>query len=545
MSAFYRTVVLFLVVLMAAPMLSGCGKKKKKSEVRAESGEAKLVELMTARRIRILSKLPEKDVREEDEHPWLAWIGRFAGVQSRAELRKVGVLARGTKVATIAEYLATWFDSQKRYYRDAKMAPKAYYRDLNIALQASKGKSWEQDLAFEILLFHAAEAARTDNMFAAGYGPQDDRVTRFFTYWKLVWGFEPKTSLFQEETNKLCNTKLGAYCKDIPMELRPFQVMRPYYEKVVANIGDFKKQYPQSPYNPFLSRVSQQYQECIKNVPKWEEKPVLAEIRSTVAAPIGGNAVLYVTDEGVALMDNLLRKKDVAPKTTDDKGNEKETGPPWQPTWAPDAGLTTAISALVEDVRSSKISNFNQSIVLLVTQANIPVRYLGAALRATIVGDHAKEWFSVMLVGRNRSDGSNRRAGYMMSLLATDKAVAFKLKAKGSKKASKCKAWGVIGKDVYDAKGFSSVVFVDDGKLYTGKLAVDGTVRSQLAISGDTSGKALESWGDQQTSSIVVAVPETATYTDLLRALNGVALRCEKDECRNERSQPVFVATCS
>ncbi len=545
MSACHRTVVLFLVVLMAAPMLSGCGKKKKKSEIRSETGEAKLVELMTARRTRILSKLPEKDVREDDEHPWLAWIGRFAGVQSRAELRKVGVLSRGTKIASIAKYLATWFDSQKRYYRDAKMAPKAYYRDLNVALQASKGKSWEQDLAFEILLFHAAESARTDNLFAAGYGPQDDRVTRFFTYWKLVWGFEPKTSLFQEETNKLCFSKLGDYCKDIPMELRPFQVMRPYYEKVVANIDAFKTQYPQSPYNPFLGRVSAQYQARIKRVPKWQEIPVLAEIRSTVAAPIGGNAVLYVTAEGVALMDNLLCKKGQAPKTTDDKGNETETGPPWEPTWLPDGRLTAAISALVEDVRSSKISNFNQSIVLLVTQSDVPVRYLSAALRATIVGEHAKEWFSVMLVGRNRSDGSNRRAGYTLSLLAADKTVGFKLKAKGNKRARKCSAWGVIGKDVYDAKGFSSVVFVDDGKLYTGRLAVDGKVRSQVAVSGDDTGKALESWGDQQNNSIVVAVPETATYADLLKALNGVALRCEKDECRNERSQPVFVATCS
>ena len=34
MSACHRTVVLFLVVLMAAPMLSGCGKKKKKSEIK-------------------------------------------------------------------------------------------------------------------------------------------------------------------------------------------------------------------------------------------------------------------------------------------------------------------------------------------------------------------------------------------------------------------------------------------------------------------------------------------------------------------------------
>ncbi len=536
---------LFLIAAMALPLAAGCGPKKKKKEIRSEKGIVKLTEVMEARRKRMLAKLPTTDIKgDAEEHPWLAWVKKFAGSQSKSEFKKVGVLARGTDIAEAGVKLATWLDAQKRYFRDEKMSPKEYNRDLNIAARASKDYPWAQDLEFERLFFHAAEAARTHDMFSESRGPEDDRVSRYFTYWILIWDFKAKTSLLWEETNKLCTTKLGDYCKDIPMELQVFQVMRPYYKKVIENIGAYKKRFPQSPWNAFLDRIAAQYEVRVKQVPKWVEKPVLPGIRSTVAAPVGGNAVLYIEDDGVALMENILRRKGQVPKEIDLKGKEKELGPAWEPNWKPDAELSRQIGLLVEDVRSSTVSQFNQSTVLLVTRGDVPVSYVGAALRSTIIGEHAKEWPTVMLVGRRRGDGSNRRAGYLLSILAADKAIRFKLIPPGKKKASLCRAWGVIGNQTFEAKGFAPAVWHDGKKVWTGKLAANGELRDADGAPGHGEGDRLTTWAERQSTSIVVVVPESATYGQLLEALNGVAHRCEKEECRIERDQPVFVGTC-
>ena len=62
---------------------------------------------------------------------------------------------------------------------------------------------------------------------------------------------------------------------------------------------------------------------------------------------------------------------------------------------------------------------------------------------------------------------------------------------------------------------------------------------------GHGDGDRLEAWTDQQTSSVVVALPSTATYAHWLEALNGVALKCSDAEfCKTERTVKVFVATC-
>ncbi|GEM_PF-3156693 len=562
------TLALFLVGTVAvSATVTGCGpkKKKKKSEIRAEKGEAKLTEVMDARRKKLLAKLPKTDDGVGQDHPWLEWVSKTAGTTRKTEFRKVGVLAKGTKTADTANAIDRWLSAQKKFYWDQKLGPKEYYRDLTIAADKAKGKTYEQDVEFDRIFFHAAEAARTSDMFSESRGPEDDRVTRYFTYWRLAFDFEAKTSFFQEETNKLCNEKIKGYCDKIPMELRPYQVMRPYYDKVLSMISAFKTKYPQSPYNPFMDRLTAQYEKRKKAVPEWKEWPVLPGIRSTIGAPVGGNAVLWVTEKGIVLMDNVLRKLNEVPKaaseptTTDPKtgmavaikGFKKPKAPtePWQPTWERDEDLELAVRVLVEDVRSSTISQFNQSQVLVVPKAEVPVRFLRQLMSATILGSHSKEWPTMMLVGRRREDGSNKRCGYKITLLAKDKHVPFKLTPPGAKKATKCSAWAVVGEEAYNAKGFAPVVYHDGKQVHTGKLATSGEIRSVISQKGHGEGDRLEKWAEQQATSIVVAVPENATYTTWLEALNGTALRCEKQKnlpprCKKLRASPVFVATC-
>ena len=288
--------------------------------------------------------------------------------------------------------------------------------------------------------------------------------------------------------------------------------------------------FPASPYNGFLDRIRAKAVERVAKVPPYKEDPVLPPIRSTVSAPYSNNAVLLVGQRGVSLMDNVLRA--VA-----------KPDAPWQPDWAADAKLVDEVSRLVQDVRSTTASAFNQSQIFVVPEATVPVGYLEAILRATIVGEQAKQWFTVILVGRRREDGTNRRAGFNVSILAKDKQVPFKLNSPAGK-ALQCAAWGVIGKDVLEAKGFQSLVFHDGAKVHTARLAVNGALSGVQSAEGHGEGPRLESWADAQSGSIVVAVPASATYAQWLEALNGVALKCAEAECQQARMQPVFVATC-
>ena len=257
---------------------------------------------------------------------------------------------------------------------------------------------------------------------------------------------------------------------------------------------------------------------------------MLPPIRSTVSAPYSNNAVLFATKRSVSLMDNVLRAPEKPEK-------------PWKPDWAPDPALLGEVEKLVGDVRSTTASAFNQASIYVVPEGDVPVSYLEPILRTTIVGEHAKQWFTVTLVGRRREDGSNRRSGFTVSLLAKDKAVPFKLKVPGGG-LQQCTAWGVIGKDLAEAKGFSAAVYHDGKLVHAGRLGTDGTMQSVESAPGHGEGDRLERWAEAQTSSVVVAVPGKATYAQWLEALNGVALKCNEGECNLPRTVPVFLGTC-
>lgn len=522
-----------LALVLGLPLLPACAPKKPDKGAKAEAVVSAIDDALQNRRQRMVAALPTEDTphAEGDEHPWLAWIKKVATTPPVADIEKAGLKARGDTAEKV-ELISKWLQSQKQYYIDQKIEPNEYHAALAGARRVSKGTPWEQDAEFDELFFHAAELAHTWNLFAGD--PHDDRVVRFFTYWKFVFGFEPKTSIYEDEVNLLCATKLNGYCKDIPMEERPFQVMKPYYEGYLKQIADFKAKFPQSPYNAFLDRVAAQYQTRIGQVPKWEEFPKFPEIRSTLAAPVRGNAVLEINEKGVLFMDNVMRSAA--------KPDEK-TGAVWQADYAPDSALVEAVGKLAEDVRSTTASQYNQSNIMVLPEPKVPVRYLEPLLRSTIVGEHGKEWATMWLVGRRRADGTNRRAGFQITLLAKDKVVPFKVKSGG--KPNQCTAWAVVGKDPYEAKGFQAVVFHDGKEVHTGRLGGEGILQGEQTVaSGPNTADQLDTWADGQSTTLVVAVPEGVPYATLLEALNGVALDCDKDECRTLRNQPVFLATC-
>lgn len=536
-SRFLQSLVIVTFLLALAPACSN-QPKKKKSVVSQESALAGVADVMEARRRRAMAAMPTGDEPEGEDHPWVEWVKKTVAVSPANDLRKTATAVENTPVAEQAEALAQWVESARAFYQDEKIETNEYWNTLAKARRLSVGTPWEADMEFERLLFHAVVLGRNWNLFAPG--ANDDRILRFFTYWKFVFDFNPKTGIYEDEVNWVCANKLGDFCKNIPMEDRPAQVQQKYYEGLVKQVAEYKAKFPQSPWNALLDRFAAKWQDKAGKTPKFEEYPIFPGIRSTWAAPLGGNAVLSLTDKGVNLMDNQLRKP--------------EDG--WKPDWAPDPKLADEISKLVEAVRSTTQSQYNQSNILVVALPDVPVRYIESALRATLIGEHAREWANDWLVGRRRGDGTNRRAGFQITLLSNaspgdkkmnvpptpDKTVPFSFKM--DKKTWKCTAWATVGKDPYDAKTFQSIVFHDGKLVHAARMSADGTLSNDQAAPGDGEGGRLESWADAQPTSIVVAVPENAPYKDLLEAMNGVALRCDQDGCKVARTQPVFVATC-
>lgn len=530
-------VAALLAPLLALPLLSGCDEKKKEGGSKADVAAKCLADLMDVRHKRAAASLPASDDAGEDEHPWLAWVKKNASVGQASEFKACGIKGEGTPAEETADVLSRFYDMRRDYFSNEKRAPREYLAELEGARRVSKGTPWEAEIEFDYLFFHAAELARSWSLFASM--PRDERVTRFFTYQLVIWDAKAETSFYEDEISKLCKDKVPGYCKEIPMEDQPFALMKPYFEEAAKRFDAYKAAYPQSDYAGFAERIAKVYRDRAAKVPAFPEYPVLPPIRSTKAAPYSGNATLMITaDRGVSLMDNLLRTPNPLPL----KEGEKPK-PVWKGDFAADPALVKEVQQLVQDVRASTVSQFNQSMIYVVAEQKVPVAFIEPLLRASIEGENAKNWPTFTLVGRRRSDGTNRRSGFIASLNKSNEVVKFKMKSPAGK-ALTCEAWAAIGKEQLTGAGFKPVILHDGENIHAGRLAEDGSMQAVQSAKGHGEGDRLEQWADQQNMSIVVAVTPNVTYAQWLEALNGVALKCEKDECTTERSVKVFLATC-
>ena len=540
-----------VVLALALPLLGGCGEQKKTGS-KAEIATKCLADLMDARRKRATAALPTGDDATDDEHPWLSWVKKNSQMAQGSDFKACSIKGEGTPVQETAETLMRFFDSQRGFYSDEKKEVKEYLGDLQGALRVSKGTAWESDVEFDLLFFHAATLARYWTLFATT--PKDDRVTVFFNQQLLLWNFDAKTSLYEEEVSLLCKAKLNGFCKPVPMEDRPFAIMKPYFDGVAGLFAAYKEKYPASPFLPLADRAIAVYKARAAKVIEFKEYPMLPAIRSTKPAPYSNNATFIVTAEkGVTLMDNPLRVPNPVapppPPPEPTKPGEKapvaeKAKPAWKGDFTPDPVLAKEVALLVQDVRSSIVSQFNQSLIYVVAEPKVPVAFLEPLIRACIEGEHAKNWPTFVLVGRRRADETNRRSGFTASLAKVEEVGKFKLKAPTSGKMLSCEAWAAIGKDQLSGTGFKPIVFHEGALVHVGRLNDDGTIGSLQSAPGHSDGDRLEKWADQQNMSMVVAMPPGATYEQWLEAINGVAYKCEDDECSRERGLKIFLATC-
>lgn len=532
------TFALLLALGCAAVLPAGCGEKKPATSKTEVAGKC-LADLMEARRKRAVPAIPPGDDPDQDEHPWLAWVKKNAQMAQGSDFKACAIKGEGTDARETAETLMHYFEGQRGFYSDEKKETKEYLGDLLGAQRVSKGTPWEADVEFDALMFHASLLAKYWTLFAST--PRDDRVTVFFAHQLLLWDFDAKTSLYEEEVSLLCQKKLGEYCKPIPMEDRPFAIMKPYFEGVAGKFKAYKDKYPQSPYAAFADRIAAVYTARAGKVPEYKEFPLLPAIRSTKPAPYSNNATFVVTAEkGLFLMDNPLRVPNPAPPANP----ADKPKPAWKGDFVVDPTLAKEVATLVQDVRSNMVSQYNQSMIYVVAEPKVPVSFIEPLLRACIDGEHAKNWPAFSLVGRRRADGTNRRSGFIGALSKAEEVGKFKVKAPTSGKMMSCEAWAAIGKDQLSGTGFKPIVFHEGAQVHVGRLNDDGTIGSVQSAPGHGDGDRLEKWADQQNLSMVVAAPQTATYEQWLEAINGVAYKCEDDECSRERGIKIFLATC-
>ncbi|MSQ83396.1 MAG: hypothetical protein EXR77_11005 [Myxococcales bacterium] len=539
------------VVLLSSAVLwlPACGEQKKAGN-KVEVATKCLIDLMDARRKRSVPTIPTSDDPDQDEHPWLAWVKKNAQIAQSSDFKACAIKGEDTPVRETAETLMRYFEGQRGFYADEKKETKEYLGDLTGALRVSKATAWEADVEFDALMFQATTLAKYWTLL--GSSARDDRVTIFFANQLLLWNFDAKTSLYEEEVSVLCQKKLGEFCKPVPMEDRPFAIMKPYFEGVAALFIAYKEKYPQSPYAAFSERIAAVYKARAAKVLEYKEFPVLPAIRSTKPAPYSNNATFLVTQEkGLFLMDNPLRVPAAGPVVAAAPAPvgaaalpAEKPKPAWKGDFAADPSLAKEVALLVQDVRSNMVSQFNQSLIYFVAEGKVPVSFIEPLLRACIEGEHAKNWPSFVLVGRRRADGTNRRSGFNATLTKVEEIGKFRVKAPISGKMLACEAWASIGKDQLGGTGFKPIVFHDGSKIHTGRLGDDGTIASVQSAAPHGDGEILEKWADQQNMSMVVAVPQSATYEQWLEAINGVAYKCEDDECSRERGIKVFLATC-
>jgi len=525
-----------VVALVITAAIAACGPKKLSPEEKNAAARTEIGKILQDRRDTIVKSFPTDD-KADGEHPWIGWIKRATIAPPTTEFEKIAVKYKDTPMAKHAKDLSEWMERQRLFYKhEQSVSVKELMRDIKNA-QASLGDgTWREDLDFDELFAHAEKVMSMPRFFVLPDNAKDDRVTQLLTYWRYVWDFEPLTSLFEDEVNKLCKAKLPGVCDDVPMENRPFKVLKPYFEALAARCETFKKTHAQSAYNPIVDRLSKLFSDHAKRVdeafklPDYEVFPDLASIRSTRPAPIGGNALLVITQRGVAILDVPLR--DPA------KG--------WKPNgWKADKELAGEISKIVDEVRSSTASPYSQADITIVTEKPVTMDIIEPALRATIKGDKAKGWPRIVLTGRHRADGSMQRAGYRSVLLGKDlEGEAMVVNPENGKKLT-CGVWGIIGEDARAATAFPSVVLRADKRVHAGRLAPDGKLGEIKSVEPYGDGNALETWADQQQGSILVATLGSSTYEQLLEALNAAAYRCTPDaECNTLRSQPVYMGTC-
>lgn len=524
-----RLVALMFAALMGLALVScetDLQKKLSKAKELADTEAAReLDRLIGERRARAGKDLPsEMGDRATERSAAVQWRADVAAMDTLEQVEALqGRLVKGKDPATekMLDDARELFRGQRYFWIEKKRV--TAYEDFLIDFTAShKEGVLAEEAAFERIYVHVA------NLWERDKYDEDTKLTSMLRYWKLAFGFPNKErETFMDYIARLCNERLGEFCKPIPWELRPEAIEKPYLEAMVGMITDFQKSFPQSIYNTLLGSLSRQFATRAAAIEPSVESPRLATTlssRDCVGASIlsiGPAGIVFEADELAGFVEGY-------------KYDKKEQAD---------------FLARLEEILWGRIEALGGTdpylpLITVVPAEDVPVTLLADLL--TVLGRNRVD--QVALCARKRNDGSNRKTMHLLTLfpqknpkkkeviVAADGKIDKKAKVEplDSEKFLKqlpaaplgaTPAWlGYLGRlPVLEIKGPArAFAFAPDG-WKTAPVDDKGKVGAAAAVAKPEAVKEVA----------LVTVPRDVTLADLFRALDGVKLECGDPECKS------------
>lgn len=510
-------------------------KKLSKAKQMAETEVSReLDRLIEERRAKAGKDLPaEMGERATDRSAAVQWRADVAAMDTLEQVESLqNRIVKGKDPATekLLDDARELFRGQRYFWIEKKRV--TAYEDFLIDFTAShKEGVLAEEAAFERIYVHVA------NLWERDKYDEDTRLTSMLRYWKLAFGFPNKErETFMDYIARLCNERLGEYCKPIPWEARPEAIEKPYLEALVGMIADFQKSFPQSIYNPLLGSLSRQLATRAAAIEPFVEVPRLAttlSARDCVGASIlaiGPAGITFEAEELAGFVDGYAYDK----KEHDD------------------------FLARLEEILWARIEQLGGTdpylpLITVVPAEDVPVSLVADFL--TVMGRNRVD--QVALCARKRNDGSNRKTMHLLTLfpqknpkkkeviVAADGKIDKKAKAEplDSEKYLKLlpgaplgatTAWlGYLGRlPVLEIKGPArAFAFANDGWKTapidypsTGLGAGKGKLGAASAVPKPEPAMVKE--------SALVTVPKNLTLNELFQALDGVKLECGDPDCK-------------
>ncbi len=528
-------VLLALLGLSLAACESDLQKKLNKAKELAQNEVPReLDRLLAERRERAGKDLPaDMGERSAGLSAAVQWRAAVAGMDTLEQIESLQarlVKGKNPEAEKLLDDARELFRGQRYFWIEKKRV--TAYEDflIDFTARVTTGVLGEE-AAFERIYVHVA------NLWERDKYDDDTKLTAMLRYWKLAFGFPNKErETFMDYITRLCNERLGDYCRPIPWEARPEAIEKPYLEALVAMIADFQKRFPDSIYNRLLSGLSRTFSNRAAAIEPFVEDPVLAS--SLSGRDCVGTSILSIGPKGITFE------------------GEELAGP--VEGYAYDKKEQADFLARFAEILWGRIEQMGGNdpylpLLTIVPADGVPVTLVAEFLK--VMGQNRVD--QVALCARKRNDGSNRKTMHLFTLFpqktARKKEVIVNADGKIDKNAKAepldsekflkllpgsplgaTPTWiGYLGRlPVLEIKGPAhAFAFASDGWK---TAAIDDPSTGLGAGKGKPGAAADATKLDPATLKEpgLVTVPKDVTLGDLFRALDGVKLECGDPDCK-------------
>ena len=561
------TVTRLALAVGALAMLSllACGKSELGNQfnegragLESAAGEA-LAELHTVRAKTIADRWEARDGMGAKGHPLRRW--RTASVQDGLVERAASLVEANERSTRVTDFRSAsqFLKEQAEYWADPKGKLNAYMKFLKQFIERAKSPAdpFVQHARFEREFVHA------DHLFRVLDLPEERRITSFYRFWKFAFDFMPeRREAFVFYVNRLCMQKLRDYCKPLMWEHRPYALKKPYMDVLLANLATFQKDYPDTPFAPVIRQIVMVYEEELKNVPSFEEYPVLPDGLTNKDA-VGGNELVF-GPRGVVWNGELLLE-------LPGERLALESGERTELMTAFNGKLDKIIKAEAEVVADPAIDR-----VVVQADGTAPLNELAPLFGA--LQDH--QLIVMGLMSRRRTDLSNRKVGTYLAVFYAPPPLDEELEKRKTPEQKEteakerlehdprrrvpeaiagmtCRALGRTREfeattkqaTTYVAYGPEEIAYgrITAPESYAEATATAGKPEKKLATAdalGDPS--VLAPWTDAPGDAIVLAFHQDLTWQQLVTFLHLAHIQCKGEGCAEpeERTHQIHIALC-